>query len=850
MDLNQIVSTLQKMLDKPLENYERRRIIFWEDQQEEFNDDWDSIKLEDVKLQELTNDNQFYVKHLLEAEDLDSSYLIYSNLDLQSEDNWLLDTVLYSQTFKASRIDLIMNELQIDSSLRPTMQRYAVFFDNKVRYRKFKSYTGVIESEAAIELRMISALCNLDIPSFERALRTILIESLEDDNKYLKAISKFFDIERFWELVGSHYGYIREEKSLKTLFMHLTISALSFQMDEEDLALLENFIALSHAGDCYILIDHWMQNQVDAPRFVDYARQIEKEIKLKEIIQELPLEKYENVDIFPMIDQEIILHIANALLKDLEDFDKYLSIIENRRTKHYFEKYEHIYDTLFYTIKIFEFRKEFDHGLPQGIAEDIFHAYEKSYYRMDNYYRKFYLAYDMSEKYEFVNKLQEKVEYLYTHWFIGELGANWSQAVRTDLVEDWNLTGVKKQQDFYRDHASSRIARGERIFVIISDAMRYEIATDLVERLNTETIGSTEIESMLGIVPSITKLGMAALLPHRTLDIDSSGKVMVDDEPIEGYGARKKFIENKIENSLVYKYSDYMALNKSEKTETFKGLNLIYIYHDTIDGIGDNSATENRVFNAADSSVSELFNLINSIRNDLSGTNIYVTSDHGFLYQRSPLDESEKIAKELDKPVESSRRYALSNIEQELNGQMRINVGTVLNKENDLQLYIPNGSIRNRIQGPGANFVHGGASLQEVVIPLITFKNKRATQKGVKTVEKVNVELTSRTRSITNKLFTLQFFQSEKVENKNIARTVNIYMEDDNGNIISNIETIIANKTNEKSKERMFSKQFALETIEFDRNKYYFLVIKDTETDQYTAKIPFKINLGIVNDFF
>mgnify|MGYP003470849727 CR=1 FL=1 len=66
MDLNQIESTLQKMLDKPLESYEKRRIIFWEDQQEEFNDDWDSIKLKNVKLQELTNDNQFYIKHLFQ----------------------------------------------------------------------------------------------------------------------------------------------------------------------------------------------------------------------------------------------------------------------------------------------------------------------------------------------------------------------------------------------------------------------------------------------------------------------------------------------------------------------------------------------------------------------------------------------------------------------------------------------------------------------------------------------------------------------------------------------------------------------------------------------------------------
>src|SRR5699024_11459839 len=136
--------------------------------------------------------------------------------------------------------------------------------------------------------------------------------------------------------------------------------------------------------------------------------------------------------------------------------------------------------------------------------------------------------------------------------------------------------------------------------------------------------------TMLGMIPSITKLGMASILSYRSLDIESSGKVIADDAPIEGYGARKKFIENKIENSLVYKYSDSMALNKTEKAETFKGLNLIYIYHDTIDGIGDNAATENRVFDAADSSVSELFELINSIRKDFSGTNIYVSYDIGF----------------------------------------------------------------------------------------------------------------------------------------------------------------------------------------------------------------------------
>src|SRR5699024_4187690 len=224
---------------------------------------------------------------------------------------------LYSQTFKASRVDLILNELEIDHSLRPTIEKYVVFFDNKVRYQKFNSYGGSLDSEEKIELLMISALCNLDIPNFEKALRTVLMESLEVDNKYLVLIEKYLDIDRFWDLVSSHYGYTREEKSLKTLFMHLTISALSFQMAEEDLLLLDNFIALSHKGDCYILVDHWMQNQKDASRFNEYARQIESEIRLSEIIKGLSVEKYEEADIFPCIDQAIIKYLANALLKEL-----------------------------------------------------------------------------------------------------------------------------------------------------------------------------------------------------------------------------------------------------------------------------------------------------------------------------------------------------------------------------------------------------------------------------------------------------------------------------------------------------------------------------------------------------
>lgn len=72
-----------------------------------------------------------YIKHLLEEENVISSCFVYTNLNLESDENWLYDTILYSKTFYADCMSLLMNELQIDQSLRSMIQKYLVFYINK-----------------------------------------------------------------------------------------------------------------------------------------------------------------------------------------------------------------------------------------------------------------------------------------------------------------------------------------------------------------------------------------------------------------------------------------------------------------------------------------------------------------------------------------------------------------------------------------------------------------------------------------------------------------------------------------------------------------------------------------------
>src|SRR5699024_3537932 len=187
MDLNQITTTLTNIFNGPLKEGERRKIVFWTDMDEEFVNDYEKVDIADVNVIHLHENNQFYVKHLLEEEDTGNSYLIYTNLDVTSKDNWLYDTVMYSKTFYADRVSLIMNDLGIESSLRPVVQNYIKFFNSNKRAEKFKAFEIHTYTKEMIELAMMNVICGRKSLDFESVLRTVLMDTLDDENnRYLQ----------------------------------------------------------------------------------------------------------------------------------------------------------------------------------------------------------------------------------------------------------------------------------------------------------------------------------------------------------------------------------------------------------------------------------------------------------------------------------------------------------------------------------------------------------------------------------------------------------------------------------------------------------------------------------------
>lgn len=843
-----VAESLKSELNKPLKSGEKRKIIFWNDYDKEFEDIINDISLEGVRVHILTEANNFYTKYLIEEEDTESNFIIYNTVKVKDDkDNWLLDLMLYSEQFYADKTSLIMKELDIVVSLRKVFSEYKDFFNAVERRKKFDRYEEKIDSEEKLELAILGALCNSRTIGFEEVLKIVLMESLEEQkNKYYISFQKYNVDNVFWSYVKLKYGFDKQDKTLNKLFIYLISTVLGNYINEDKLGRIGNFIG-KNKPNCVVFVDHWINHKTDFERYDILSEKYEKEVNITQIIDELDIEQIEEIDILKVFDRAIIKNIVDNLENKIEDYDKFIEVIRRRRTKHFYGQYESIYEALLNAVEIHKFYKKYNIGIPQQSSDKFFKNYIEEYYRMDTYYRKFYYFYDLKPESNVINRLKVLVENLYVNWYLPEIGTNWTYSIDEDMRKDWRIPGIVNQRDFYKSYVKSMVSKGDRVFVIISDALRYEAGIEIADNLNEEVINSTNTYAMLSVVPSITKLGMAALLPYDSISIKEDGRVFVDNADSSGIDNRDKILKNNFENSIAVDYQK-LPKNKIEFLEALKGYKLVYIYHDTIDATADKGATEIYTFEAVQKAIGEILDLIHKITDWLGGINVLVTADHGFIYQRSDLDESDKISKESTQVIGSNRRSFITKEDKEIDSLIKIDMNYLL-KNSGLHAYMPKSNIRFKIQGEGSKFVHGGATLQETVVPVVSFKNIRNTYKNSIKAEKVKVKLTNEVRKITNSIFTLNFFQTERISEKITPATLEVYMIDDNRNVISNIETIMADLGSDRPEERVFKVKLILKAMSYDRNKKYYLIIKDKEVGLTLEEIPFTINLGIASDF-
>ena len=263
----------------------------------------------------------------------------------------------------------------------------------------------------------------------------------------------------------------------------------------------------------------------------------------------------------------------------------------------------------------------------------------------------------------------------------------------------------------------------------------------------------------------------------------------------------------------------------TEGREFIKPYNVVYIYRNHIDKIGDDKTSESRVFEATETEFEYLLKVVKHI-NNMNGYNMIITSDHGYLYQHNRLDETDfSDFSPIGTIYKSSRRFVLG---KQLNSSASVQKWTAdqLGLGDDTEVLIPKSINRIRIQGAGSRFVHGGSSLQEIVIPVLEINKARKSD-----VEQVEVDIISGSSNITSNTFGVSFYQKQAVTEKIQPRQLRAGFYTGVGQLISDMVTLMFNSPDNdaQAREKRQSFIFTRDASKYNGQDVYLKIEENIE---------------------
>lgn len=776
------MSKIEQIIKK---QFDSNRILFWYDPGQEFRDEYWALQLRDgCEKLEVVHD-EFGVKHRILIKEPEKKFLLYfSYAEPSHQENWLLDLQLSEGVVQIDQGSLWLQELGLDRNRFLEITRDHKHFFNAGK--RLESLRGLVvkdqESLTSLRLKML-AVCAASEARWEELLLALLVEFAYAKDDKFNLISKCGLDAFLWEQLEINFGYKSEEPNLKSLVIELFESSTQIKehkINRDGIHVLKLMKDLSQHREAFDKLSAKCSEWLDAPAW----------------LEKQSLETLTEIDQFEYAERLIIKSLVDDLENSRISEKELQSIIQKRRSSHWYSRYETEYQCLGYASSYLEFSapaKVDLHSLESG-----FKAYRGDLYELDLYYRKFCLYYSRLKENKAFDQLSRKIEDHYGNSFIFKLGTSWSALMQQQ--EKWHSALHNTQLRFWKSQIVPYIQQNKKIFVIISDALRYEVAAELMSLIRKEDRFEAELSAMAGTLPSITSVGMAALLPHETISFDNKHNVLVDRLSSSGTENRMK-IMNKYhpDRCLALRAEDVLKMPTDQARTLYRDYDVIYVYHNVIDALGDKLATEEKVFEAAETAMTELMALVRKM-SSANANNIIITADHGFLYQRDELSEDQFLDDKIilgENDLKLRRCIIGSKIED--NPNLLIYQAEDLGLGGDAQVAIPLASQRMRQAGSGSRYVHGGASLQEICLPLLEVSKKRVSD-----VAQVDVEIRrSGGKTISSGALVFRLYQVQPVSDKMQGRTLRVALFDSAGEPISELKTMIfdSGETSDKARD-------------------------------------------------
>jgi uncharacterized protein (TIGR02687 family) len=713
------------------------------------------------------------------------------------------------------------------------------FFRAKGRVDALKRLIQPSDTQTQMRLRML-AVCAGAEGGLDTVIEALLGELAAGKEDALRLIERAELTKFLWTQVGQAYGYRSDEPDFEDFAITLFQSAYARALAEDG--------ALN--AEALLVFRRWKNNRHWAQAFEDLSARYQDLLKIPADLLTRDFRKLVGIDHFEEIDRHIIRQIVQAMSTQTVSAPEVLTWVRERRQSHWYPKYADIYQAISFATEFQQSLAEANLGMTSP-AEGV-RRYVTSWYKLDQLYRKFIYHMQQSGQASLLADLYASVENRYTNSFVLAVNDAWQDQIAG--LSAWKIPGYASQADFYREQAAEYRRKDQKVAVIISDALRYEVAEECLRRIRALDRFDADLKPMISALPSYTQLGMAALLPHNGLAMaeDGSGDILAGGENTKGTAAREKLLAKGRagDSAKALKSEDVMNMRTEEGKALFRDNHIVYIYHNRIDAIGDKLQTEDRLPEAAEDAIEDLTKLVRKLTS-ANFSNIMITADHGFLYQHRALDESDfAIADPQGSEILfRNRRFVIGRGLTATEGMKHFTASS-LGLSGDLEVLIPNSINRMRVKGAGSRFVHGGASLQEVVIPVIRVGKQRETDLG-----QVEVQIFVSGKSLISSGQTaVTLYQAQPISEKMRPRELlaGIYATD--GTLVSDEYTLTFDFRSENAREREMPRKFLL-SREADRYNNQEVILKLRERvgktshyQDYTSH-RFQLRRGITTDF-
>ncbi|WP_242352383.1 MULTISPECIES: PglZ domain-containing protein [unclassified Anaeromyxobacter] len=319
----------------------------------------------------------------------------------------------------------------------------------------------------------------------------------------------------------------------------------------------------------------------------------------------------------------------------------------------------------------------------------------------------------------------------------------------------WTVPGALHQTRIWSEVVADK---PKPVAYFLIDAMRFEMGVELAERLPKTS--EVSVRAAVGALPSITPIGMAALMPGASASfsvVEEKDKLgaRIDDTFLPDLAARRKFAAARVPKLVDLTLDELLSLQPSKLAKKVEGAQAVVVRSQEIDNAGETGFT----FQARKVMDTVIDNLARAL-GKLAKAGIehaVVSADHGHLFFASDRDESMRTDAPGGATVELHRRCWIGRGGATSVGCVRVSASS-LGYASDLEFVFPAATGVFKAGGDLA-FHHGGTSLQEMIIPALTVRTKSRDSARPSAGP---IEATGLPEAVTNRIFSVTFMYGAK----------------------------------------------------------------------------------------